>query len=400
MDRRVLVGIAIALVLLGGAGIAVFDLPSQSEQTPEQTSAQPQLALAQIEQANETLFRVSVFENGDARWTVKYQQRITDDAEVKAFREFAEGFETEQTETFSNFQQRADRLTEDGTEITNREMNATEFQRNARYSEISRDGVIEMSFRWVGFAEVENEQVIVSDVFDGGFVILEDQRLRIERGEALSFDSVSPDPDEVEVTTSSEFGDWVEWDGYREFEAGGIDVRLSPPTVTANNSETPQNAGDTTTNSKDANRGDSNTQGSESSMIVPLMALVLVILGTGGMVVWYTMSRSSQTEQSTPSTETPTQPSADQGESEAELETKELLSDEDRVLKLLEDNGGRMRQVSIVEETEWSKSKVSMLLSDMESEGEISKLRVGRENIISLAGEEPEAAGSPFDDEG
>jgi hypothetical protein len=40
-----------------------------------------------------------------------------------------------------------------------------------------------------------------------------------------------------------------------------------------------------------------------------------------------------------------------------------------------------------------------MLLSDMEDDGEISKLRVGRENIISKRGMEPEAAGSPFDDE-
>jgi len=40
-----------------------------------------------------------------------------------------------------------------------------------------------------------------------------------------------------------------------------------------------------------------------------------------------------------------------------------------------------------------------MLLSDMEDEGQISKLRLGRENIISLAGQEPEAAGSPFEDE-
>jgi len=69
------------------------------------------------------------------------------------------------------------------------------------------------------------------------------------------------------------------------------------------------------------------------------------------------------------------------------------------VLSMLEGNGGRMKQVDIVDETGWSKSKVSMLLSDMEEEGEISKLRVGRENIISLKGNEPEAAGSPFDDE-
>jgi hypothetical protein len=40
-----------------------------------------------------------------------------------------------------------------------------------------------------------------------------------------------------------------------------------------------------------------------------------------------------------------------------------------------------------------------MLLSDMEDDEHISKLRVGRENIISLKGHEPDAAGSPFDDE-
>jgi hypothetical protein len=40
-----------------------------------------------------------------------------------------------------------------------------------------------------------------------------------------------------------------------------------------------------------------------------------------------------------------------------------------------------------------------MLLSDMEEEDRISKLRVGRENIISIRGEEPEGVSSPFDEE-
>ena len=84
---------------------------------------------------------------------------------------------------------------------------------------------------------------------------------------------------------------------------------------------------------------------------------------------------------------------------ETAVDDVELLNDDDRVIELLEENGGRMKQVDIVETTDWSKSKVSMLLSDMEDDGRISKLRVGRENIISLAGEEPDAAGSPFDEE-
>jgi len=84
--------------------------------------------------------------------------------------------------------------------------------------------------------------------------------------------------------------------------------------------------------------------------------------------------------------------------SEPSVSDEELLTDEARVKKLLDENGGRMKQVNIVDETGWSKSKVSMLLSEMEDDGEISKLRVGRENIISLEGHEPDAAGSPLEE--
>ena len=66
----------------------------------------------------------------------------------------------------------------------------------------------------------------------------------------------------------------------------------------------------------------------------------------------------------------------------------ELLSDEERVEHLLERNGGRMRQANIVEETGWSDAKVSQLLSAMSDEGRVDKLRLGRENLISLPDEE------------
>jgi hypothetical protein len=136
------------------------------------------------------------------------------------------------------------------------------------------------------------------------------------------------------------------------------------------------------------------------------MLLALVLLGLGG-VAWYVgaLSRSGDgnatTAQTPPAPEEPeTRASSASTTTETTADTQqELLSDEDFVIQLLEENGGRMKQVSIVEQTDWSKSKVSMLLSEMEEDDRISKLRVGRENIISLAGEEPDAAGSPFDTE-
>ncbi|MFB6236002.1 MAG: helix-turn-helix transcriptional regulator [Halopenitus sp.] len=89
----------------------------------------------------------------------------------------------------------------------------------------------------------------------------------------------------------------------------------------------------------------------------------------------------------------------DETADEPSVPDEAFLSDEDRVRKLLRENGGRMKQVRIVEETGWSKSKVSVLLSEMEEDDVISKLRVGRENVVSLDGHEPEAAKSPFDEE-
>jgi hypothetical protein len=74
------------------------------------------------------------------------------------------------------------------------------------------------------------------------------------------------------------------------------------------------------------------------------------------------------------------------------------MTDEDRVLALLDEHGGRMKQSQIVERTEWSKAKVSRLLSSMNDEGTVEKLSIGRENIISLDGHGPEAARSPHEE--
>jgi len=69
-----------------------------------------------------------------------------------------------------------------------------------------------------------------------------------------------------------------------------------------------------------------------------------------------------------------------------------ILTDREQIHQLLETDGGKLRQSRIVDETDWSKAKVSRLLSQMESDAEIVKVRLGRENLICLRGEEPEIA--------
>ncbi|KKF39139.1 hypothetical protein FK85_30950, partial [Halorubrum saccharovorum] len=93
---------------------------------------------------------------------------------------------------------------------------------------------------------------------------------------------------------------------------------------------------------------------------------------------------------------------ADNGEGGEEDggEDLSLLSDEERVERLLEDSGGRMRQADIVAETGWSDAKVSQLLSAMADSGRVEKLRLGRENLISIPddGEEDDGDDETRDD--
>lgn len=62
----------------------------------------------------------------------------------------------------------------------------------------------------------------------------------------------------------------------------------------------------------------------------------------------------------------------------------EFLSDEGRVVQVLVKNGGRIKQHRITDETGWSKSKVSRILSRMCDDGTVEKITVGRENVITL----------------
>jgi hypothetical protein len=75
----------------------------------------------------------------------------------------------------------------------------------------------------------------------------------------------------------------------------------------------------------------------------------------------------------------------------------EPLTREDEILTILEEAGGRLEQSTIVSETGWSKATVSRVLSSMADEGQVTKISLGRRNLITLPGHEPDGARSPFE---
>ncbi|MEF8852797.1 MAG: hypothetical protein V5A28_10310 [Haloarculaceae archaeon] len=72
------------------------------------------------------------------------------------------------------------------------------------------------------------------------------------------------------------------------------------------------------------------------------------------------------------------------------------ITNEERVARLLDLNGGRVLRSDMVEAADWSKATVSRVLTRMEEAGEVSRVDIGRGNLVARPGDEPANAGPPF----
>ncbi|QDX41151.1 hypothetical protein [Salarchaeum sp. JOR-1] len=314
-------------------------------------------------------FIITVHEDGSAEWTFQYRTPLENDSQRADFREFAARFENETLALYEDFRDRARALVADGENVSSRSMNATDFSRSAYITGLSNNlGVVEMSFTWTNFARVAGDRVRVGALFEGGLYVGADQRLVIEAGDGLRFASVRPHPDSMSGQTVAA-SDSVTWFGPIEFADERPQATLTTAPLTTTTATTPTTAGTPTSGAAPAG---------PPWLVSVLLAVVLVLAAVVG-AVWWRYRREEVADAG----------GAGGATTEPAVPDEELLSDEDRVRGLLEDHGGRMRQVQIVEETDWSKSKVSMLLSEMEDADEISRLRIGRENVVSLPGHEP-----------
>ncbi|WP_226479501.1 helix-turn-helix transcriptional regulator [Natrinema amylolyticum] len=408
MNRPVSVGLVVLVILASVAGVSgsvaltTAGLAAQSAADP--ATADPSPFVSQERDWDDTTFDITVYENGSATWTFRHERLFANEENAteaeRNFRAFAEAFEANETGRYEAFINQSNELAAAGSQETGREMDATNFNRSIRVDEgrINPRGVVEMSFTWTNFAAVEGETIVVGDVFRDLY-LAPDQSIELEAGGDLQFRSVAPEPDGRYDSTSLENTGSVEWSGERQFADGRPRAELTSSTGGAVGND---------------------NQGLVGAMSGDIIWYLLGLLVTGAgiaAVVWYRRygpgagdtavgtATDRSAESTAPAADATTDSSADAGATAvddtgagAPLSDEDLMTDEDRVVTLIRENGGRMKQVNIVEETGWSKSKVSMLLSDMEDEGTISKLRVGRENIISLEGFEPEATKSPFEE--
>ncbi len=395
MERSLGIGLVVILLIVGTLGVlpATGSVTAGEHVSTSEVETDSQLSVAQSEEVDNEQFKLTIHENGTVQWTFQTNRHLDDDEEVEQFETFAAEFnDDEDHQLFADFRDQAEALVRNADDELDRKMAARQFEREAGVETDTQGnsvGVVRMSFYWEGFGDQQDDRVVVGDVYEGGHYIGEDQWIVFEAGDGLVFTEY--EPRETGEYSGSELtdSDSITWKGEEVFSDNQPRAVLQPA--------------DAVDESEVNGEPNANPNGSEDDDPWMLFTgIIVLVLGIGIIVAWRRdatvferLVPANTAEQSRDSTE----PSASESTDDPAVPDEELLTDEARVRSLLEENGGRMKQVRIVEETGWSKSKVSMLLSDMEDEGELSKLRVGRENIISLDGHEPEAAGSPFDDE-
>ncbi|MFB6120060.1 MAG: helix-turn-helix transcriptional regulator [Halobacteriaceae archaeon] len=321
---------------------------------------------------------VFVAESGDAVWNVSTTFALDSETDREAFRRLADDIENS-TDPPGFDVRTAEELVAAGEQHTGRQMSLSDPRHTTFVTDNGTTGVVRLTFTWQNFAATNGDTITVGDVF-GAWTLTEEQRLRIHPPSNFGLLNVDPDADSLENGT-------LTWTGRRAFAAGQPSVTYTrsvapPPTVTGTETSTETPA------APDSNGPDLGFFAAVAGALLLGGALAYVaarrerLFGEGETVAEETADADAATEATAPSAEAEAEDAAEEAVDPA------LLSDEERVERLLEERGGRMKQADIVTETGWSNAKVSQLLSSMAEEDRVEKLRIGRENLISLPGAE------------
>ncbi len=359
VTRRGVVVIILALALAAGPLLTGTGL-AQSQPEPE---------------TDNTVTRIELRADGDARWTVRVRTRLSTQGEVDAYRTFQERFRNDTASYLGPFRERIRGVVASAAGATGREMRATNFTVSTDIQQVPRRwGVVSYSFTWKGFAASRENAVRVGDVFEGGLLITENDTLAIEGPPGYAAAAVDPAP------TRRDDGA-LTWVGRIDFADQRPRIRYVPADA-APGSATPTATGAGPGSGPGNGDGSGDSTGDEpavgSDVVLALASVSVGLAAVLGLLLW----RRTRPEDGTGPT-AGTGPAA--GTDRADPEPAELLSDGERVVRLLEKEDGRMRQSAVADRLDWSASKTSRTVSSLAEDGEVEKLRIGRENVVSLA---------------
>ncbi|NHX37019.1 MULTISPECIES: helix-turn-helix transcriptional regulator [Halolamina] len=327
----------------------------------------PALQTGDVE-TDTVVLEAAVDEDGDARWSIEYRVALDDQNTTEAFESLQQDIERNTSDYRGQFASRMESTVAAAENATGREMAVENVTVEAQTSPLSGEyGIVRYGFDWVAFAEVSDGQIAAGDALAGLFLDA-DTELTISWPEGYVTNVVEPEPDREGENS-------VTWTGPREFDVGQPRVVVRP-------------AGGTP----------------------PLGAIVGIVLFAAAGIVWYYRRQQAArareaSEGGAPGSgasgsDAPTDAEADSDGTPAAVggatdepqaaddTSEELLSPEERVMRLLERNGGRMKQKAVTEELDWSAARTSQVVSDLRDEGEVESFRLGRENVLKFPDDE------------
>ena len=313
------------------------------------------------------VLEADIDEDGDARWTVEYRVVLDSENTTEAFESLQQDIERNTSDYREQFASRMRSTVATAENATGREMAVENVSVEATTSPLSGEyGIVRYGFDWVGFAGTSDGQLAVDEVLAGLFLDA-DTELTIEWPEEYRVSLVEPEPDREDENS-------VTWTGPREFDVG------QPRVVLRTANSTP-----------------------------PWGVVVGIALFAAAGVLWYYRRESPGSVLSDASGGPPVDGAGD-GEPPNDAESdneppdgavagggsgtadddppEELLSPEERVLRLIERNGGRMKQKTVTEELDWSAARTSQVVGDLRDDGAVESFRLGRENVLRLPDEE------------
>ena len=364
------VGVSLAQGAGGGDnGTVVWQTDSQQVQD----GAAPEMEI----DADDITMSAQIYENGTATLEIDYQIRLDSDADRQAFEEIQSEIASNESAYLGPFRERMNRTVAAAESATDREMTASGFAVSTdRNSQLQAEfGHVRYRFEWGGFAVVDDGTIRTGDAVDSLFLD-DSESLVFQWPDGYGVASSEPDPERVENNS-------IVWQGQIDFEAGQPRVVLSTDADDGagdGGSDPGDPSGDGDGSTDDGGTDDGGTDdggaddgGSSSMSVMPMLGIVgLVLVAGAGVAVLVTNREEDGSSEGGAATGTGDTPPED------------LLSNEERVLQLLQKNGGRVKQKQVAEQLDWTAAKTSQVVGGLRDDDEVDSFRLGRENVLTL----------------
>ena len=284
-------------------------------------------SLSPVQCQNYYVYELHIRNDGSAIWTIT---------------QFSSASAT--VETWEGFQQKIFDLVDSTSSVTHRAMDVDEnsLQINTTISFESK--TTEYSFIWQNFCMVQGSELSFGDVFqvpDFFNQLFGDAALKLSYPENFVVKSVTPPPNERQDTANT-----MEWARTHDLVIGNTNIILV-----------------------------ADNQMSNGENLSQYSYVLLGIIGAGigiSLLGFYAFKKRKNNGK--PTQTIITQPTT-------------IETDEDKILKLLKNAGGTMKQSDITEALGFSKAKTSQLLTALENNGNLTRYKKGRDKIVTIKNE-------------